>query len=132
MELQHFPHPKHLLVYNNDGKQGYFCYGCQEPILGPSYSCIECNWFYHHKSCVELPILFHHPLHPIHPFILFHKETYYSEDKEFSQCKLCKESFNEYTYWCSHYHFNLHIRCASSLLTMEAKVHDHPLTLIWM
>ena len=132
MELQHFSHPKHPLVYNNDGKQGYFCYGCQEPILDPSYSCIECNWFYHHKSCVELSILFHHPLHPIHPFILFHKETYYSEDKEFSQCKLCKESFNEYTYWCSHYHFNLHIRCASSLLTMEAKVHDHPLTLIWM
>lgn len=59
-------------------------------------------------------------------------KRHYSEDKEFSQCKLCKESFNEYTYWCSHYHFNLHIRCAFSPLTMEAKVHDHPLTLIWM
>ena len=60
-QLQHFTHPEHPLVLNEDIIYGEDCYGCNEPILGPSYSCKECNWYMLHKSCAELPLgLLHH------------------------------------------------------------------------
>ncbi|XP_030958580.1 uncharacterized protein LOC115980479 [Quercus lobata] len=37
----------------------------------------------------------------------------------------------EYTYRCYRCNFNLHVRCASLLPTLEAEFHDHPLTPIW-
>ena len=61
-QLQHFYHPEHPLVFNEDRIYGEYCRGCWEPILGPSYSCKECGggWV-QHKSCVELPLgLLHH------------------------------------------------------------------------
>ena len=130
-ELQHFSHPEHPLVFIEDERRGYICCGCQEPVLGPSYNCIKCRDFFHHKLCAELPLGLHHPLHPSHPLILFHEETNYGEDKEFSKCQVCKQFRNEYSYRCSHCNFNLHNRCASLPLTMKAEVHDHPLTLLW-
>nr|XP_023903234.1 uncharacterized protein LOC112015105 [Quercus suber] len=130
MELKHFSHSEHPLIFSEDDKRGYICFGCQEQILGPSYSCIECGDFYHHKSCAELPLGFHHPLHPIHPLVLF-PEWNYENDEEFSKCQVCKQFRNEYTYGCSRCNFNLHNRCASLPLTMTAKIHDHQLILLW-
>ncbi|KAL4637155.1 hypothetical protein ACB092_03G060000 [Castanea dentata] len=134
-QLQHFIHPKHPLVFNEDRIYGKSCLGCNEPILGPSYSCKECGWreTFHHKSCAELPLrLLHHPLHPLHPLLLF-DESNSEVNREFSNCQVCKEKRWEYCYGCFRCNFKLHIGCGSLPLTMEAaaEVHDHPLTAIW-
>ena len=133
-QLQHFSHPEHPLVFNEDRIYGYNCRGCSEPILGPSYSCKECGWgrTFHHKSCAELPLgLLHHPLHPLHPLLLF-DEFNYEVNKDFSNCQVCKENRSEYCYGCFRCNFKLHIRCGYLAPTMEAaEVHlDHPLTLL--
>ncbi|KAL4636793.1 hypothetical protein ACB092_03G034300 [Castanea dentata] len=128
--LQHFCHPEHPLVFNQDDRRGEISFGCSEPVLGPSYSCKECGEgsYTNHKSCVELPLGLHHPLHPIHPLILFDQYTNYPREKEKSKCEVYKESRIEYIYRCYHCDFNLQVRCGS-FLTLEAEFHDHPLTL---
>ena len=132
-QLQHFIHAEHPLLFNPDNdRSGRSCWGCNESVHGPSYSCKECGpWgTLHHKSCAELPLGLHHPLHPIHPLILFSPLRY---SDEFYKCELCKEYKDEYTHRCSCCNFNLHITCASLLPTVEAKAefHDHPLIPIW-
>ncbi|KAF3956213.1 hypothetical protein CMV_018640 [Castanea mollissima] len=129
MELQHFCHPEHPLIFNEKRIYDTDCYGCDKPILGPNYSCTKCDHFYHHKSCAELPLGLHHPLHPKHPLIIFQSWRYY-DNKDY-ECEICKENQGEYAYHCSHCNFNLHITCASLAPTMEAEVHDHPLTPFW-
>ena len=136
-QLQHFSHPEHPLVFNQFVRRGYPCWGCREEVYGPSYSCKEpeCPSYRHHKSCTELPLGLHHPLHPIHPLILFDPwrwaQAVLGEDKQIYKCELCKEYKDVYTYRCSRCDFNLHITCASIPLIMEAEFHDHPLTPIW-
>ncbi|XP_050274194.1 uncharacterized protein LOC126717062 [Quercus robur] len=138
--LLHFIHPNHPLLFNPDHRSGYRCRGCCEQVYGPSYSCREsgCYHYTHHKSCAELPLGLHHPLHPIHPLILFSpwRWAYVAEDKQFYKCELCKESCEEckdvYSYRCSRCDFNLHITCASlAPTTMEPEFHHHPLTPFW-
>ena len=79
--LLHFSHSNHPLLFYQDYRGGYPCHGCQESVYGPAYYCGECElvriwWPYrHHKSCAELPLGLHHPLHPIHPLILFDEKT---------------------------------------------------------
>ena len=131
--LLHFCNSKLPLVFSPNYRGGSPCYGCQESVYGPSYLCIElgCQWYEHYKSCAKLPLGLHHPLHPIHPLILFLQGGYYC--KEYYKCELYKEDRSQYTYWCSFYDFNLHITRASLLPTLEAEVelHDHPLIPIW-
>ena len=135
-QLLHFCDSKHPLLFDPDYRGGATCFGCQESVYGPSYYCRECRpvggWlpYRHHKSCAELPLGFHHPLHPIHPLILFDPERYSEKEREFYKCELCNEvRRHQYIYRCSRCNFNLHITCASlPLTTMEAEFHDHPLT----
>ncbi|KAF3974631.1 hypothetical protein CMV_002047 [Castanea mollissima] len=129
--LQHFCHPEHPLLFNQDDRRGRPCWGCRERVFGPSYSCKKCDWYFHHKSCAELPLGLHHPLHPIHPLILIPEWRQYEENIAFSNCEVCKEFRYEYTYWCYRCNFNLHVRCGSLAPTLEAEFHDHPLTPIW-
>ncbi|KAL4616508.1 hypothetical protein ACB092_07G204000 [Castanea dentata] len=133
-QLQHFMHPQHPLVFNEDRIYGTSCWGCRERILGPSYSCKKCIWFHLHKSCAELPLgLLHHPLHPLHPLILIYEGTDHLEPEgEKSNCEVCKEMRWEYCYFCYRCNFKLHIKCGSLAPTTEAtKVHHHPLTPYW-
>ncbi|KAF3947448.1 hypothetical protein CMV_026415 [Castanea mollissima] len=133
-QLQHFRHPEHPLVFNEDRIYGKICWGCGEPILGPSYSCKECDGFHHHKSCAELPLgLLHHPLHPLHPLILIYEGIDHLEPEgEKSNCEVCKEVRWQYCYFCYRCNFKLHIKCGSLAPTTEAtKVHHHPLTPYW-
>ncbi|KAL4613932.1 hypothetical protein ACB092_07G018300 [Castanea dentata] len=131
-QLQHFFHPKHPLVFNEERIYGGICYGCQEPISGPSYSCKECGFYEHHKSCAELPLgLLHHPLHPLHPLILFPEWTNHPEGEK-SNCDVCKENRVEYCYFCYRCNFKLHIKCGSLAPATEAsEVHHHPLIPLW-
>uniref|UniRef100_A0A2N9FQF4 Phorbol-ester/DAG-type domain-containing protein n=1 Tax=Fagus sylvatica TaxID=28930 RepID=A0A2N9FQF4_FAGSY len=129
-DLQHFSHHQHPLVFNENERRGYGCLGCGEDVYGPSYSCKEC-WDgaeLHHKSCAELPLGLHHPLHPKHPLILFGPYRY--EEKEFpyenGKCEVCKEVDRyQYSYGCSRCNFNIHIGCTVS--PIQAEFHDHPL-----
>ena len=130
MENQHVCNNEHSLVFNEDERRGILCWACREPVLGPSYSCIKCNKFHHHKSCAELPRELQHPLHPKHSLILF-AEWKCVCDEEYSKCEVCKEFLEEYTYGCSHCNFNLHSKCATLPLTIETEVHNHPLTRMW-
>ncbi|XP_050274516.1 uncharacterized protein LOC126717165 [Quercus robur] len=134
MELQHWRHWQHPLVFNEDERSGDLCWGCCEPVFGPSYSCIESDcddYYYHHKSCAELPLGLHHPSHPNHPLILFDIKTYrdnHEEFDKFSKCDVCGEKSLEYTYCCYRCNFNIHINCSSLSLTIQTEVHDHQLT----
>uniref|UniRef100_A0A7N2L4P0 DC1 domain-containing protein n=1 Tax=Quercus lobata TaxID=97700 RepID=A0A7N2L4P0_QUELO len=136
-QLQHFIHPNHPLLFNpDDDRRGRRCWGCWEPVHGPSYSCKECDYWVHHKSCAELPLELHHPLHPIHPLILFSPPiwaAYYGDDKQVYKCELCKDYEDVYTYRCSHCDFNIYITCTSLAPTtmVEAEFHHHPLTPFW-
>ena len=126
LQLLHFCDSKHPLVYRPEYRGGATCCGCQESIYGPSYYCPRggCpSYYWHHKSCAELPLGLHHPLHPLHPLILFDEKTDYLE-KENSNCQIYKESCFEYTYRCYCYDFNLHTKCA--VLQLEVEFHDHP------
>ena len=127
-QLLHFCDSKHPLVYRPDYRGGDTCHGCQETIYGPNYYCPRSgcpSYYWHHKSCAEVPLGLHHPLHPLHPLILFDEKTVYPEEKEKSRCQVCNESRREYTYRCYRCDFNLHIKCA--VLELEAEFHDHPL-----
>ena len=84
-DLQHICHDEHPLVFNENDRRRFPCWGCGERIYGPSYSCVKHTWWIHHKSCAELPLGLHHPLHPKHPLILF-DEYKYKDDKEYSKC----------------------------------------------
>ena len=141
-QLLHFCDSEHPLVFipNYRGLGSRTCCGCQKSVYGPNpiYCCLELgyeHWIdtFHHKSCAELPLGLHHPLHPIHSLILFNPKRYSKEEREFYKCELCKEYKDEYTYRCSRCNFNLHITCASLLPTLEAEavMHDHPLTPLW-
>ena len=123
-QLLHFSHSNHPLRFYQDDRDGYTCCGCQESVYGPSYYCGECwykNYHVHHKSCAELPLGLHHPLHPIHPLILFDEKTHYLEEehKQKTKCQLCNESRRQYTYRCYRCDFNLHATCASLPPTIE-------------
>ncbi|KAL4600690.1 hypothetical protein ACB092_11G216500 [Castanea dentata] len=133
-QLLHFCDSKRPLLFKQDDIRGEFtCCGCQESVYGPSY-----RYTTHHKSCAELPLGLHHPLHPIHPLILFDEKTHYpEEDKQKTKCQLCNESRRQYTYALFRYRyyrcdFNLHATCASLPPTIESsQVHHHPLTPSW-
>ena len=137
--LLHFCHSEHPLVFYQDARGEYICRGCQESVFGPYYYCRECEQgridIILHKSCAKLPLGLHHPLHPIHPLILFDEKTHYPEqedDKQKTKCQLCNESRRQYTYRCYRCDFNLHATCASLPPTIESsEVHHHPLTPFW-
>ena len=131
-QLLHFCDSRHPLVFRQDFGGEFTCCGCQESIYGPGYRCIACGFlYYHHKSCAEVPLGLHHPLHPIHPLILSPYQIDYGKDIQFSNCVLCNESRNQYTYRCSRCDFNLHITCASLEPIKEPEFHDHSLTCFW-
>uniref|UniRef100_A0A7N2L4F8 DC1 domain-containing protein n=1 Tax=Quercus lobata TaxID=97700 RepID=A0A7N2L4F8_QUELO len=140
--LLHFSHSNHPLAFKQDARGEATCCGCQESVYGPTYYCKECSlgWFWwrpqyvHHKSCAELSLGLHHPLHPIHPLILFDGKTHYPEEehKQKTKCQVCNESRGQYTYRCYRCDFNLHATCASLPPTIQSsQVHHHPLTPFW-
>ena len=133
-QLQHFYHSKHSLVFYEERIYSKDCWGCKEPILGPSYSCKDCwPYYYHHKYCAKLPLgLLHHPFHPLHPFILFAPWITSENIRQFYNFHVYKDGCFEYTYHCYHCNFNLHIKCGSLVPTTKVvEVHNHLLIPYW-
>ncbi|XWS75454.1 hypothetical protein CRYUN_Cryun01aG0089300 [Craigia yunnanensis] len=62
---------KHMLVLGNFVHRSVSCLGCDLPILGPAYFCLDCLYTIH-KSCLRiLPQEIQHPFHPLHPLVAF-------------------------------------------------------------
>lgn len=75
--LEHFSHPKHLLILNEYAllEEDDNCHVCDKPVIGtPTYTCttdaFDCENFYLHKSCAELPTLINHHTHNKHSLAL--------------------------------------------------------------
>lgn len=124
MELEHFSHTHPLTSseQNQDDGNKIACFGCKELILGPSYNCLQCNFFLH-KKCVELPPQIRHHLHRKHPLILL-----VATPHQFSGiciCDLCNKTVESFVYSCSQCKFNLDIKCAlpPCIATPESDAH---------
>jgi hypothetical protein len=128
MELQHFMHEHELSLHEYVAFFGIRpqCEWCLNEILaGSSYSCESCSFFLH-KSCGKQPRTLQHQLHPQHLLLL-------KEIPDDELCHFCNNYIHPYSgfaYNCSHCNFNLHLKCASMPLTVEAEFHDHPLKLL--
>ncbi|PRQ44522.1 putative chromatin regulator PHD family [Rosa chinensis] len=92
-----------------------FCDGCQDQILGPSYTCIntfqrrKCG-FNLHQKCAELPHEIEHPMHRQHPLFLL---NIFQDMKLSRLCIVCNQPCR-FPYSCSICDFNLDLRCASN------------------
>ncbi|KAK6243381.1 hypothetical protein QUC31_009790, partial [Theobroma cacao] len=84
-ELLHFSH-QHMLVLGNLGNKSAACCGCNLPILGLAYCCLDCLHFIHESCLRTLPQEIQHPFHPLHPLVAFH-------DPNDRKCHACKLEF---------------------------------------
>ncbi|XP_061994024.1 uncharacterized protein LOC133711967 [Rosa rugosa] len=118
--FKHFSH-EHPLMFKRGNKAKEYtgllviCDGCQDPILGPSYTCINTYrrrkcCFNLHKSCAELPSEIQHPVHCQHPLFLLNS---IQNVKVRCLCNACNQPCI-YRYNCSICDFNLHLKCASN------------------
>ncbi|KAI5318583.1 hypothetical protein L3X38_038291 [Prunus dulcis] len=98
-QIEHVCH-EHPLMFKEEQKEKdcplVFCSACEDPMLGPSYTCNQCRpAFVLHKSCAdELPPEINHLIHRKHPLILFP-----ATDGIF--CKACDKCCSGFTYACS-------------------------------
>ncbi|XP_059436031.1 protein VACUOLELESS GAMETOPHYTES-like [Corylus avellana] len=128
MGLQQFMHEHRLSLHEYVAFFGIrpHCKLCLNEIFaGSSYSCERCSFFLH-KSCGKQPRTLQHLLHPQHPLLL-------RENPDDELCYFCNNYIHPHSgfaYNCSHCNFNIHLKCASMPLTVEAEFHDHPLKLL--
>ncbi|KAL7194203.1 hypothetical protein ACSBR1_034585 [Camellia fascicularis] len=134
MELKHSSH-EHPLIFNTEHKSDgidSFCYGCEQPVSGPSpsYSCSQCRFFLH-KLCAEQPeqVVKHH-LHPDHPLLFQHQPYRYKH----TECSACRGTLQRFSYICPSpsCNFRLDAVCASMGYRIQQQVddtrfHKHPL-----
>ncbi|KAA8518178.1 hypothetical protein F0562_015652 [Nyssa sinensis] len=136
-ELNHFSHDHPLILFDvqssdescstsklsspNETKNDNICDGCTQPILGPFYRCIECNFFLH-EWCVELPTELQHPFHPQHPLILLAKSPM---SFGLFLCNGCGFFSNRFTFTCACCHFHLDVTCGSLPTTIRHEAHLH-------
>ncbi|CAH2069379.1 unnamed protein product [Thlaspi arvense] len=105
------------------------CEVCKESICGPSFSCLECNAFFH-VECVDLLKELNHPNHPNHPLKLITFDTL--TDGAEKTCLFCGEETKSALYHCSVCNFTTCIACTRNpppLVINHTKTHKHQLTL---
>ncbi|PRQ58739.1 putative chromatin regulator PHD family [Rosa chinensis] len=139
--FKHFSH-EHPLMFQKGGgddkKKGYtgplvVCDGCQNHILGPSYTCISTYrglkcCFNLHKSCADLPLEIRHPVHRQHPLFLLNTIENIRVKK--CSCNACNQPCR-YRYSCSICDFNLDLNCASNWRKIiDTESHEHQFTVI--
>ncbi|CAK9156768.1 unnamed protein product [Ilex paraguariensis] len=122
-KLKHFwhRHPLGLKELQKDegGHKLVICGFCAKQILGPAYSCSECDFFLH-KRCAALrpqvtdPI-HQHPMHVSWPFA----------------CDFCLDDREGHCYRCFSCEFNICISCLLEDRRMIThKIHEHPLAFL--
>ncbi|XP_058186681.1 protein VACUOLELESS GAMETOPHYTES-like isoform X2 [Rhododendron vialii] len=129
-ELSHFSHKNHRFIFEEHNNVGtdLSCYGCEQPIWGPTYWCIWCN-FYLHQSCAELPQeLRTHPIHSHHPLTLL---AHPPNGETICHCSTCGKKCERFFYSCYKCSFNIDIVCLSAMdmihHTIKHESHNHQL-----
>lgn len=113
-KIKHFSHPEHELILKEDDviEENAACYVCDKTVIGfPTYTCtspddnIDCNFFYLHRSCAELPTkLYAHDEHNQHPITL-------RKRSKRCICDVCEDKV-KFAYSCAGCNFDLCIACA--------------------
>ncbi|KAG7614748.1 putative chromatin regulator PHD family [Arabidopsis thaliana] len=120
----------HSLVFLKKREEKVSCELCKDSIAGPSYSCLECD-VYFHVNCIQLSKEVNHPCHSAHPLNLIPSESL-TDDAE-TTCLLCGDIPAEnMLYHCSVCNFTSCLGCTKNppLLVIEhIKTHKHPLIL---
>ncbi|XP_020884059.1 uncharacterized protein LOC110229147 [Arabidopsis lyrata subsp. lyrata] len=120
----------HPVVFLKIREEKVPCELCKESIEGPSFSCLECD-VYFHVDCVHLSKEVNHPCHSIHPLKLIASESL-TDDAEKS-CVLCgKIQTEKLLYHCSICNFTSCLGCTKNpppLVIEHVKTHKHPLTI---
>ncbi|CAL5337557.1 unnamed protein product [Camellia sinensis] len=127
MELEHLSH-EHPLILEEEHKGDEVevsCYGCRQPISGPSYNCKQCKHFSLHKVCAKLPKQIEHPMHPQHPLFLFPNP---SHSQTACECSVCQRPCKGFTYICFPCKFEIDLLCALMMWKIEHECHKHALT----
>ncbi|CAA7044824.1 unnamed protein product [Microthlaspi erraticum] len=126
-EKLHYSH-HHLLKSCRPGNRAKFvsCVLCEVP-LSPSaicYGCVYCG-LYFHEACLLLPTKIQHPVHPAHPLRRLSFENVRGGGRK---CDACRIQFADVPFGCLECNFDLHLRCADSLLRgLVHKSHEHRL-----
>ncbi|XP_057468160.1 uncharacterized protein LOC130757426, partial [Actinidia eriantha] len=132
--LDHFGHPHTLTFFdeqiNNElflGSKGNLCEVCVQPISALFYGCTQCNNYFLHKCCAELPTQIQHTsLHIGHTLDLVPKA---SEHFGIFLCKCCNKLCNGFSFHCAKCKdFYLDVKCATLLELIKHKAHRHHLT----
>ncbi|WOG94037.1 hypothetical protein DCAR_0313328 [Daucus carota subsp. sativus] len=130
LTLEHFSHPKHPLVLKecdviaDDAR----CYVCNTSVIAsPTYTCslssVECQGFYLHKTCAELPTTIRFHKHNQHPLVLL-------KHPDDSSCDACGEDV-KFSYTCQDCQFDVCLICAFQQRVLQHEGHpEHILTLM--
>ncbi|KAI8562125.1 hypothetical protein RHMOL_Rhmol03G0010300 [Rhododendron molle] len=144
VQLQHLGHDHPLMVIKKeetDDSWDLSCYGCEQPISISSsssssyyYGCKRCSFFLH-KICAKPPDKMTHPSHPQHPLTLLPNNpntypNYYNSS--YAECDVCRECFNRFTYHCSLCEYDIDMKCALVVLSIQQNIKhtSHPHQLI--
>ncbi|CAA7044832.1 unnamed protein product [Microthlaspi erraticum] len=122
-ELLHDSHI-HLLKRCRPGPDALgSCLLCELPLFPYAlcYGCVHCYLFFHER-CLDIPREIQHPVHPAHSL----KRLDYTRTTCF--CDACGDQINSVPFGCVECRFNIHLRCADSLLRgLIHKSHHHRL-----
>ncbi|XP_022747878.1 uncharacterized protein LOC111297390 [Durio zibethinus] len=127
-KLLHFSH-NHILVLGNLVHRSLSCLGCDLPIFGPSYCCLDCLYTLHESCLRTLPQQIQHPFHLPHHLVAFPE---YSRE---SKCHACKMDFqlgfpvrDFIRYGCLQCELDFHFVCVNSLRrALKSNSHTHNL-----
>ncbi|XP_057468354.1 uncharacterized protein LOC130757598 [Actinidia eriantha] len=131
--LNHFGHPHAIAFFDEQINNEFFsgskdkrCEACVGPISVPFYGCTQCNNYFLHKCCAELPTQIQHPLHVEHSLDLVPKV---SEDFGIFWCECCHKECNGFSFNCAKCYFYLDVKCAILSGPIKHKGHKHRVTL---
>nr|XP_017239913.1 PREDICTED: uncharacterized protein LOC108212706 [Daucus carota subsp. sativus] len=129
--LKHFSHPKHSLVLKDFNVVGddARCHVCDTSVVGSlTYTCsrssddAECQGFYLHKRCAELPTTITFYKHNQHPLVLIKRPNHF--------CDVCGGDL-KFSYACDDCRFDVCLICAFQQRLLHHQGHpEHPLILM--
>lgn len=125
-EMLHYSH-SHMLRRSRPGPDARgSCTLCELPLSPSSicYGCVHCYSFFHER-CLDLPIKIQHPVHPRHPL---RRLDFTQNCGDGKYCNACQLHIDGVPFGCLECSFDLHLRCADSLLRgLVHKSHQHML-----